>query len=190
MIQHGVQTPKRKGFMRPKYCVLFLLLAALCPVAYGKSHRFSSDSKPVHVDGYYRKDGTYVRPHDRSLPGASDHTGTQPAPPLTYHPSRDSHALTTHQHTYRRGTMAQGYTPHPTVQRDSHGRIRRSTAAKNAFKHDHPCPATGRNSGSCPGYVIDHVNPLECGGADAPSNMHWQTIADGKAKDKTERYCR
>ena len=41
-----------------------------------------------------------------------------------------------------------------------------------------------------PGYVIDHVNPLECGGADAPSNMHWQTIADGKAKDKTERYCR
>lgn len=26
---------------------------------------------PVHVDGYFRKDGTYVRPHTRSLP----HTG-------------------------------------------------------------------------------------------------------------------
>jgi hypothetical protein len=38
--------------------------------------------------------------------------------------------------------------------------------------------------------VIDHVNPLECGGADAPFNMQWQTIADGKAKDKTERNCR
>jgi hypothetical protein len=38
--------------------------------------------------------------------------------------------------------------------------------------------------------VIDHVNPLEGGGADAPFNMQWQTIADGKAKDKTERNCR
>jgi hypothetical protein len=76
------------------------------------------------------------------------------------------------------------------VQRDSHGRIKRSESAKNAFKHEHPCPATGRSSGSCPGYVIDHVNPLECGGADSPANMQWQTIAAGKAKDKTERYCR
>jgi hypothetical protein len=33
-----------------------------------------------------------------------------------------------------------------------------------------------------PGYVIDYVNPLECGGADARFNMQWQTIADGKAK--------
>ena len=41
-----------------------------------------------------------------------------------------------------------------------------------------------------PGYVIDHVKPLECGGADDPANMQWQTIADGKAKDKTERSCR
>jgi hypothetical protein len=31
--------------------------------------------------------------------------------------------------------------------------------------------------------VIDHINPLECGGADAPFNMQWQTIVDGKAKD-------
>jgi hypothetical protein len=38
--------------------------------------------------------------------------------------------------------------------------------------------------------VIDHVNPLEGGGADAPFYMQWQTIADGKAKDKTERNCR
>jgi hypothetical protein len=33
--------------------------------------------------------------------------------------------------------------------------------------------------GACPGYVIDHINPLECGGADAPFNMQWQTIAEG-----------
>ena len=29
--------------------------------------------------------------------------------------------------------------------------------------------------------------PLACGGADDPSNMQWQTTAEGKAKDKLER---
>jgi hypothetical protein len=77
-----------------------------------------------------------------------------------------------------------------TVQRDSHGRIKRSAAAKDAFKRQQPCPSTGKSRGACPGYVIDHVKPLECGGADAPPNMQWQTMAAGKAKDKTERYCR
>jgi len=38
-----------------------------------------------------------------------------------------------------------------------------------------------------PGHVVDHINPLACGGADAPSNMQWQTIAEARAKDKTER---
>jgi hypothetical protein len=95
------------------------------------------------------------------------------------HPYRPR-AKTYHSQTYS----------HAIVQRDSRGRIRRSTAAKNAFKRQHPCPATGQSSGACPGYVIDHVKPLECGGADAPANMQWQTISDGKAKDKTERYCR
>ena len=36
---------------------------------------------------------------------------------------------------------------------------------------------------------VDHVKALACGGADAPSNMQWQTVADGKAKDKWERNC-
>jgi len=75
-------------------------------------------------------------------------------------------------------------------ERDSRGRIKRSGAAKNAFKRQQPCPSTGRSRGACPGYVIDHVRPLECGGADAPANMQWQTVSDAKAKDKTERYCR
>ena len=41
-----------------------------------------------------------------------------------------------------------------------------------------------------PGYVVDHIVPLECGGADAPGNMQWQTTAAAKAKDKTEHNCR
>jgi hypothetical protein len=176
--------------MRRKCCVLFLLLAVLCPVVYAKTHHSSSSSsKPVHVEGYYRKDGTYVAPHDRNLPGHGDHTTTHTEPAHTYYPPQN-HATTPHPRRYTSGYMADGLAPHGTVQRDSHGRIKRSTGAKNAFKHEHPCPATGHNSGSCPGYVIDHVQPLECGGADAPGNMQWQSVEDGKEKDKTERYCR
>ena len=72
----------------------------------------------------------------------------------------------------------------------SHGRYKRNTTAKNQFKRLHPCTSTGLSKGRCPGYVIDHVNPLECGGADAPFNMQWQTISEGKAKDRIEGRCR
>lgn len=66
-------------------------------------------------------------------------------------------------------------------------RIARSEAAKRAFAKLHACPATHQHRLPCPGYVIDHIKPLACGGADAPRNMQWQTIAAGKAKDKWER---
>ncbi len=36
------------------------------------------------------------------------------------------------------------------------------------------------------GYVIDHVRPLKRGGADAPSNMQWQSVAAARAKDRVE----
>ena len=65
-------------------------------------------------------------------------------------------------------------------------RIHRSTWAKTEFKRTHPCPSTHRREGPCPGWVIDHIKPLACGGADAPENMQWQTVADGKAKDRWE----
>ena len=63
----------------------------------------------------------------------------------------------------------------------------RSEEAKDSFKYSHPCPSNGNNHGSCPGYVIDHVTALACGGDDAPANMQWQSVAEGKAKDKWER---
>lgn len=74
----------------------------------------------------------------------------------------------------------------PGVARDTHGRIARSPQAKSEFKKTHPCPSTGRGSGACPGYVIDHVVPLKRGGPDRPSNMQWQTKEAAKEKDKTE----
>jgi hypothetical protein len=60
----------------------------------------------------------------------------------------------------------------------------RSTSVKREFQLTHPCPATGRTSGACPGYVKDHIKALKCGGLDTVSNMQWQTIRDAKAKDK------
>jgi hypothetical protein len=74
----------------------------------------------------------------------------------------------------------------PEVQRDERGRIKRSPTAKNEFKQQQPCPSTGRTTGACPGYVIDHVVTLKRGGDDTPENMQWQTIEDAKAKDKIE----
>lgn len=106
------------------------------------------------------------------------------------HSSKKSSAHSSYSHGYRKGYAASGHTLHPSVQRDSHGRIKRSAAARDAFNRQQPCPSTGRTSGRCPGYVIDHVKALECGGPDAPFNMQWQTTAAAKAKDKTERYCR
>lgn len=72
------------------------------------------------------------------------------------------------------------------VARDANGRIARSSSPKTAFKKGSPCPATGRSSGACPGYVIDHVVPLKRGGPDHATNMQWQTRAEAKAKDRHE----
>jgi hypothetical protein len=71
--------------------------------------------------------------------------------------------------------------------RNAKGRIKRSREAKRQFERQNPCPSTGKSSGSCPGYVVDHKQALAEGGADEPSNMQWQTTADAKAKDKWER---
>ena len=75
----------------------------------------------------------------------------------------------------------------PGVPRDSHGKLARSPTARHQFQRSNACPSTGKKSGSCPGYVIDHVTPLKRGGADSPSNMQWQTTQAAKGKDKWER---
>ncbi|MDR2365836.1 MAG: HNH endonuclease [Zoogloeaceae bacterium] len=62
----------------------------------------------------------------------------------------------------------------------------RSKSAVHAFRKTHPCPATGESKGACPGWQVDHVNPLKCGGADHPSNMQWLTVAAHKAKTRRE----
>jgi hypothetical protein len=99
------------------------------------------------------------------------------APPLSAKgTSKGSHkgSASTHTKTTHSGSTS-------TARRDAKGRIKRSAAAKHQFETQ-----TGYPHGR-PGYVVDHIVPLACAGADAPNNMQWQTIAEAEAKDKTER---
>lgn len=143
----------------------------------GGSHSFSPSSHSsgsssgsggsVHVGGYTRKDGTYVHSYTRHEPGEGSSSHSLASVP------KQSSTLS-HPSTSAAGA------------RDSHGKIKRSEAERDAFLRQHPCPATGKTSGACPGYVVDHVTPLKRGGADNPSNMQWQTADEAKAKDKWE----
>lgn len=63
----------------------------------------------------------------------------------------------------------------------------RSQKVKNAFAKINHCPSTGLPSASCPGYVIDDIVPLDCGGKDVVSNKQWQTVEEADEKDKWER---
>lgn len=65
----------------------------------------------------------------------------------------------------------------------------RSGPARAEFQRLHPCPSTGQRRGRCPGYVVDHIVALACGGADRPENMQWQTVDEGRAKDRVELLC-
>ena len=64
-------------------------------------------------------------------------------------------------------------------------REQRSSAARQAFIRSLGLKQEPK------GYVIDHIIPLCAGGADAPSNMHLQTVEAAKVKDRWEKvYCR
>jgi hypothetical protein len=92
------------------------------------------------------------------------------------------HSSSSHSATYH----SDGQPKAMGVTRDSHGRIARNPHAKEAFRRSHPCPATGKTYGACPGWVVDHVQALKHGGADDPGNMQWQTREAAKIKDRTE----
>lgn len=81
-------------------------------------------------------------------------------------------------------------------ERYASGQIKRSDAVRREFRRLHPCDATGLTTGPCPGWQIDHVIPLACGGCDAVGNLQWlplpiKTCAGSLCKDRWERrvYC-
>jgi len=99
--------------------------------------------------------------------------------------AKDSHSSLSHPKPTH-VTNSHKVTKHHVADHTSLKNVR-SASAKRNFQSSNPCPATGKTSGSCKGYVIDHKTPLACGGADSPENMQWQTSAEAKLKDRTER---
>jgi hypothetical protein len=82
------------------------------------------------------------------------------------------------------------------IKRSEEGVIIRSASVLRNFQKLHPCPSTGKITGSCPGWAIDHVIPLACGGCDSIENLQWmkntiKSCAGTECKDRWERkiYC-
>jgi hypothetical protein len=155
------------------------------PSGSGSSTHSTSKAPKVHVRGYYRKDGTYVAPHDRAYPGQGTSSHTPKS--ITTSPRLDLAPAPGVLGGQSSPSPRFGSTTQPGIQRDSHGKIKRSESAKSAFKRLHPCPATGKSTGPCPGYIVDHVVPLCASGPDAAYNMQWQTAEQAKEKDRWEK---
>lgn len=78
------------------------------------------------------------------------------------------------------------------VVRDADAKTQRSDKVIRAFKRMWACPSTGKHTGPCPGWAIDHTIPLACGGRDAVFNMAWipdagKSCAQDYCKDRYER---
>lgn len=99
------------------------------------THSGSHSSGKVHTKSSARKDGTQVGGGAHSRCAPSSERATKGAG----HPSK----------------RAGG------VRRDRHGKIKCSTEARSPFMKTHPCPSTGKSSGACPGYVVDHAVPAK-----------------------------
>lgn len=134
----------------------------------------NAQKKTVHVKGYTKKDGTKVKAHDRKAPAATKAAKAEKPPKAA------KTAKTTPTTTATKATSGTTKPTAASAARDERGRIQRSDAARHAFMRQ-----TGFRNGR-PGYIIDHIVALACGGADAPSNMQWQTIEAAKAKDTRE----
>ena len=162
----------------------------------------------VSVKGYTRQDGTVVAGYTRRSPHSTGgprsdtklyNSPQQSTSSLAPNPRRAKKQATTDakncvlvygSYIVCGGQLVSQYaTQTAAIPRDSRGRILRSGNTKKVFQSLKPCPTTHSTTGRCPGYIMDHINPLVCGGPDTPDNLQWQTIAEAKAKDKWERRC-
>src|SRR6266702_5002895 len=161
--------------------LLFAVLLMVVPATARSRGGYGRSSSSRSYSGHSSRSRSY---HPRSSASSSrSHSPSGHA--YRSHPAHNSsHSSGTVTHRSRQ-TSSNG-----TVQRDGQGKIKRSAAAKDAFKRQQPCPSTGKSRGACPGYVIDHVKPLECGGADAPQTCNGRQWQQGKQRTKLRRYCR
>lgn len=169
-VRGHIEKPAGRRLMRPRVApgpVLAWLLVLALPTL-GTAHGGNTDANGCHTN---KKTGDY---HCH---------GARTSAPL---PAPQTPALAPTPSPSAGNAAPLPLTPSVGPERGPDGRFQRSTAATNAFQRAHPCPSTGKTSGACPGYVIDHIMPLKRGGPDAPSNMQWQTVEEAKAKDKLE----
>jgi len=85
-------------------------------------------------------------------------------PPVAGHGGGHPHstASPTHfgtaAHSYESHTISGSHTTTSSwVHGGLHGGNARDPRQLDAFKKQHPFPATGKTYGSCPGYIVDHV---------------------------------
>lgn len=62
----------------------------------------------------------------------------------------------------------------------------RSRIVRAEFQRANPCPANGQKAGPCPGWQVDHIQPLCAGGKDAADNLQWLDTKSHKAKTKRD----
>lgn len=69
--------------------------------------------------------------------------------------------------------------PYPTKEE-----VAQKSDPQSDFRQVQPCPSTGRSTGSCPGWKITYIKPLECRGKDEPANMRWRPNNDYQTQHK------
>lgn len=62
----------------------------------------------------------------------------------------------------------------------------RDRNVRSEFMRQVPCPATGKTTGPCPGWEVDHITPICRGGADAVWNLQWLSTAQHKLKTRVD----
>ena len=96
-----------------------------------------------------------------------------PGLPAQHQPSKDKQAAKVKTAKPPKANPKRNSPPHTT----------RIVSPKKQFMIDSGYPK-GR-----PGYVVDHIISLQCGGADSPANMQWLSVDEAKAKHRADRTC-
>ena len=118
----------------------------------------------VATDGYARS--VHVHGYYRKN-GTYVHSHSRSSP---HHRSSSSHTSSYHYHPDSDAPR------HPS----------RSHEMRQTFVLTHPCPSTGTITATCPGYQVDHIQALENGGADFPSNMRWLSVEEHRQKTRLD----
>lgn len=171
-------------------CLVLLCLGYVLSVSSAAARGHSGYARSYsHSSYHYRASYPHSTYHYHASHPRSTYHYHASYPRQTYHyrtsyPRSTYHYHTSHpRSTYRRKSFHQSapwWSKYGSSANRSN-REHRSAKAKRDFE------AMTGHAGGWPGHVVDHIIPLACGGADAPSNMQWQTIAEGKVKDKWER---